>query len=212
MSVNAPGEPDEKEIKEATAKIEMLETRYTKERGNISLISNLSDLYILTGKKQKAQTTLLEGMNFFERNVGNILEGMIMVDVSIKLWQSDKYCKKDSLRINISQDRSFFLTRIRDSLTILAKLKDPSFYEVISFKLAFVKESIGSFQDSLSILSDLISAQASNGVDLTLIIFRAAILLKHMGSFPQAIEYLDFLVDDPPEVTYFSLNKPFNPF
>ena len=58
------------------------------------------------------------------------------------------------------------------------------------------------FQDSLSILSDLITTQASNGVDLTLIIFKAAILLKHLGSFTQAIEYLEFLIDDPPEVRF----------
>ena len=56
-------------------------------------------------------------------------------------------------------------------------MRDPSTIDYVSLKLAFVKESMGALQDAISILSDLITAQASNGVDLSFIILKAAGML-----------------------------------
>jgi hypothetical protein len=53
-------------------------------------------------------------------------------------------------------------------------MRDPVHSDLISLKLAYVKECSGSLQDAISILSDLITAQASNNVDLSYIILRAA--------------------------------------
>jgi hypothetical protein len=68
------------------------------------------------------------------------------------------------------------------------------------FHLAYVIECHGNYQEALGIHSDFISQQAQD-LDLTLVIMKAAVLLTHLGStnYPQAIEYLEFLLDDPPE-------------
>ena len=91
-----------------------------------------------------------------------------------------------------------FLNGIKEVLTELARMRDPSVHDIVNLKLAYIKECTGGLQDAISILSDLITAQASNGVDLSFIILRAAVLIKHMGGTDQAIEYLEFLQDDPP--------------
>ena len=90
------------------------------------------------------------------------------------------------------------LNGIKEVLTVLARMRDPSVHDVVSLKLAYIKECTGGLQDAISILSDLITAQASNGVDLSFIILRASVLIKHMGGTDQAVEYLEFLQDDPP--------------
>jgi hypothetical protein len=52
-------------------------------------------------------------------------------------------------------------------------------------------------KEALGILSDLITLQATE-VDLSLIILRAAVVLKHMDINERAIEYLEYIVDEPP--------------
>jgi hypothetical protein len=54
--------------------------------------------------------------------------------------------------------------------------------------------------EALALYSELIVAQSSH-VDLRLVIFRAAVLLKHIGSTAQAMEYLEYLTDEPPPDT-----------
>ena len=121
-----------------------------------------------------------------------------MSDAATRVWKHLKYVKKDSIRVNLSVERAALLLKIKSVLTLLARLQDPESHEVISLKLAYTKECSGALQDAISILSDLITAQAHNGVDLSFIILRAAVLIKHMGGLDQAIEYLEFLQDDPP--------------
>jgi hypothetical protein len=52
----------------------------------------------------------------------------------------------------------------------------------------------------LAILSDLIAVQAVDGVDLSYVILKAAVILKHLGpsKHKQCLEYLEYLLDDPP--------------
>ena len=69
--------------------------------------------------------------------------------------------------------------------------------DIVKFRLAMVKESSGALQEALALYSELIVAQTEH-VSLDLVIFRAALLLKHIGSTAQAMEYFEFLTDEPP--------------
>jgi hypothetical protein len=59
-----------------------------------------------------------------------------------------------------------------------------------ALKMSYVREVLGEFQASLALLSELISEQAVDGVDLSYIIFKAAVILKQLGQAKQSIEYL----------------------
>ena len=79
------------------------------------------------------------------------------------------------------------------------RIKDVALFQRVQVLLAGVKAGRGQFTESLEIYSELITNQAMDGgVEYTFIIFQAAILLKHIGQNAQAIEYLEFLIDDPP--------------
>ena len=69
--------------------------------------------------------------------------------------------------------------------------------DIVKFRLATVKESSGALQEALALYSELIVAQTEH-VSLDVVIFRAALLLKHIGSTAQAMEYFEFLTDEPP--------------
>ena len=103
---------------------------------------------------------------------------MAIVDAAVKTWQAEKYVKKDSVRINFSTERAELLSKIKEVLVMLARMRDPAYSDMVSLKLAYIKECTGGLQDAISILSDLITAQANNGVDLSFIILRAAVLIK----------------------------------
>ena len=78
-------------------------------------------------------------------------------------------------------------------------MNDTSLAHRVSVQLAGVRALRGEFTDALAAYSDLITVQAMDaGVEYTYIIFQAALLLKHIGQNAQAIEYLEFLIDDPP--------------
>ena len=69
--------------------------------------------------------------------------------------------------------------------------------DIVKFRLATAKESSGALQEALALYSELIVAQTEH-VSLDVVIFRAALLLKHIGSTAQAMEYFEFLTDEPP--------------
>jgi tetratricopeptide (TPR) repeat protein len=179
--------------------LEELESRVKFEPENLTVLTELTQIYTQLDRKRKAMDTAMEGLRIFQSVQLSASQGLAMVEVALELWKSEKYIKKGSLRLNMSTDRSDLLENVKETLTILARMRDPSVSQRVTFHLAYVKEVIGSFQDSLSLLSDLITAQASNGVELSFIIFRAAVLLKHMSGTNQALEYLEYLVDDPPD-------------
>lgn len=89
------------------------------------------------------------------------------------------------------------LVDIQNHINILLRMRDPILGQKVALLLAYVKECAGQFQDALALLSDLITAQAEH-VDLSFVILRAANILKHINGNEQAIEYLEFLQDEPP--------------
>lgn len=88
-------------------------------------------------------------------------------------------------RINTTRERR---NMIDDTVVILNALNEknhPDLGDVIGFNLAVALESSGDFVQALSVYSDLITREAHIGVDLSLIIFRAA-------GLSQASKYAQF--------------------
>ncbi len=182
----------------AMVQMEKCESRLKYERENLSLLTELLILYTKTDRMPKALTCAESALTLFQQNAISSSQGMALVEAAIEFWKAEKYIKKDSIRINLDQGRSHVLGEIKDCLMILARMHDAALTQRINFHLAYVKECMGQFQDALSLLSDLITAQASQGVELSFIILRAAVLLKHLSGNVQSLEYLEYLVDDPP--------------
>ena len=121
---------DEIVSREALVQIEKLEQLFLKDKKSLSTIISLSNLYIISNKKSKAQICLTNGINLFNENQLDIKGGYEIAKLSINLWQLDRYSKKDSLRINISSERFLLLAHIRDILSNIGKLKDPDFHDI----------------------------------------------------------------------------------
>lgn len=104
------------------------------------------------------------------------------------------------MRLNTSDERKEMLYGAEDVLISLANgdASTGPFQQRVMAKLAHVKECLGLHAESLALLSELITMEADTGVELTYIIFKAAVILEHMGETAQAIEYLEFLQEDPP--------------
>jgi hypothetical protein len=141
-----------------------------------------------------------------------------MLISAIKYWRSDGFIPKKHFRLQISQSRRDLIGDICVLLTAIDELKAPSLSDVVPLQLAICLENSGNFVRALTILSDLISREASNGVDLSYVIFRAAciycffyfdffyflielcilVILLHLGREAQACDYLDFIHEDAP--------------
>ena len=84
-----------------------------------------------------------------------------------------------------------------DTPVVIETIPVDPMVDIVKFRLATVKESSGALQEALALYSELIVAQTEH-VSLDVVIFRAALLLKHIGSTAQAMEYFEFLTDEPP--------------
>ena len=132
---------------------------------------------------------------------------LVVLETALKCWKQLRHVPKASnVRINLGPERKKLLTdmlHVTDNYVSKQNITDPAIQSHLNSILviaAFVKESLGRFQESLSILSDLIASQTVDGVDLPYVILKAALLLKHVGKtrYKQCIEYLEYLLEDPP--------------
>ncbi len=178
--------------------IEQLEVKLTTDPDNLVLVTQLADLYLSESRDVKAAPLIKKAVRLFKDTQLSVSQGLPVYELVLKYWKMDRFVNKGNMRINITEERKKKLRTLLDVILLIHKMRDPMHQQDAGLKLAFVKECCGSLQDSLTLLSDLISAQASNGVDLSYIIFKAAVLLKHIGEHKQAIEYLEYLQDDPP--------------
>jgi len=165
---------------------------------NMGQLIRMADVCLSLDKRSRSLQFMRRGMNLYLKSPSNTTVGTKLVDLGLAFWRSGRYVEKDSLRVNISTERSRLLADVLKVLEAMRDLGDPSMHQAILFKIACVKEHVGMLQEAVAILSDLIAMQAMDGVDLTHIILKAAVLLKHLGNHDQAIEYLEFLLDDPP--------------
>ena len=162
------------DVKILMVEAEKLETRLKSHPTELTTITKLGNIYMQVHKKGRASSLVERGLKLFIDTPVSFSQGFEMVKCAIAFWQYNKYVKKDTVRVNISPERHHILSLINEALTFLSKMSDKSQADVVALKLAYVKESLGAFQDALAILSDLITRQASNGVELSFIILRAA--------------------------------------
>lgn len=186
---------DERKI---LVEISGLESELESKPNNLQLLAKLADLNLQLDKKPKCYQYLDMAMKQYQARSGTAADGMLIIDSAYKYWKSMRYLNKD-LRLNMTADRAKVLTDSYKILELVKTKNDASLKNLVSLKIAFHMECSGSFQESIAILSDLISAQAMEGVDLSYIIFKAAVLVKHMNGHNQAIEYLEYILDEPPE-------------
>lgn len=182
--------------------ITKIESSFITDPENVAKLCRVSELYLQLGKTKNCERSIEKAMRIFRNNKEDVNDelGGNLVDIAINCWKSNKYAKKNTIRLNLLREQSVFLSNIHLTLNEIVKKWQISYKQSLSFKLAYVKEQMGLYEEALAILSDLITAQAMEAsVDLTFIIFKASLLLKHIGgNTSQCIEYIDFLVDDPP--------------
>lgn len=179
--------------------IEQVIAKLSKSPNDLDCVCRLASLYLDDNKITKSKPHADHAISLFKKGKSvPVQQGMDVADMLVKFWKCDKFVNKADLRINLSQDRMQVLNSSEEVLKAVIAKKDSEYGQLLSLKMAFAKESKGEFQPALALLSDLIAAQATNHVDLSYIIFKAAILLKHVGQPKQCIEYLEFIMDDPP--------------
>jgi tetratricopeptide (TPR) repeat protein len=179
--------------------IDQLTTKLAKNANNIKYLCRMGSLQLDDSKLSRSLPFINRAIEQLQTNKATTLQhGMDLVDVMIKYWMADKYSNAKEMKTNLSVDRENFLIHTQEILAIVMTKKDTEHAHLLALRHAYVLECRGDFQASLALLSDLIAVQAMDGVDLSFIIFKAAILLKHVGQFKQSIEYLEFILDDPP--------------
>lgn len=161
----------------------------------------MSEVMMGLEKTEKASQFIIKAIGSFFKAPGPPQRGIDVCDLALKHWRTTRYANKETLRINLSEDRAKQYSNVLKLLKKIQKeLRDESLKNAIAFRTATIQENVGMIQDALQIYSDLIAAQAMDtGVDLTFVIMKASILLKHVGNHAQAVEYLEFLLDEPPE-------------
>jgi hypothetical protein len=165
-----------------------LEALLKKNKQDVRTLSDLAELHLRMDVKYKALQAINDACSAFLLSPVVQQDGIRLVEIGLNLWKSDKYTNKtqDSVRINISLDRSKLLMDTIHLLDTCQKMVPKPAQgvpmtgteQVLALKMAYLRECCGQYQESLVILSDLISAQAmETGFDLTYVILRAAIVL-----------------------------------
>lgn len=178
-----------------------LEIEYHTNPHNIQVLCPLAEIYLAENRIERAYKLIEAALREFSSQFQNqtIAIGLLLLDVSLKLWKADRFASRGNVRLNISSNRHRLLEDIHKLCNVLSEMRDRGSFQSLSLKSAYVQECLGAYQDTLAILSDLITMQATEGVDLSYIIFKASILLRHVGHVKQSIEYLEFVADDPPQ-------------
>lgn len=176
-----------------------LEARLAKSPDNLDFLLQLAELYMQLGRRTKIAMYVVASMRCFLNNPTTVEKGLVTVATAMRFWRAERYSSKEQLRLNITAERSDVLMNCERIITAVEGMNDSDMRHRIQLQLANTKALRGEVGDALTIYSELITVQAMDcGVEYTYIIFQAAILLKHIGQNAQAIEYLEFLIDDPP--------------
>ena len=163
-------------VRQIEGEIGELETELAGNPLTFDKYGKLIDLCLKISSKPRALTCVRNGLNFIENNQ-IILERKFEFACSlISFWKYERFIKKDTIRINLTNERKEYLLQAQTLLQSMIICPNISMRYQISLKLAYVKECLGLLSQSLSILSDLITAEADDGVELAYIIFKAASL------------------------------------
>lgn len=176
---------------------------------DIRTLCLLASIHNQLGKRVKANLFYHKAMSLFKDNFEKynddssdndmILRGFDIIIVGLKFWKDSRYASKTQkdLHLNITGERGQVISEIKAIVALLQKNK--THMHLANQYMAYINECEGLFRDSLALLSDLISEQVQNTTtDLSYVIFKAGVILKHIGDPIQSIEYMEFLVDDPP--------------
>lgn len=183
-----------------TNEILKYETGLDKDPDNFQHYGQLVELLLRDGNIARAKILLEQGREVNKKHNIGVESRYHFACSCLSVWRTDRYTKRDTVRLNTSDDRKEMLYGAEDVLIALANgdASTGPFQQRVMAKLAHVKECLGLHAESLALLSELITMEADNGVELAYIIFKAAVILEHMGETAQAIEYLEFLQEDPP--------------
>ena len=143
---------------------------------NLSTVVKLGSMYLDMGRTKQSLPFIEKSMKLFTDSQISASQGMEIVELGFRYWKSCRFVTKDieNLRLNMTVERAKMLVDVTNLLSILTRMHDVPLGNAIAVRMAYAKECVGSFQDSLAILSDLIAAQATDGVDLSFIILKAA--------------------------------------
>lgn len=176
------------------------ETALDRDPDNFENYGHLVELLLRDGNNVRAKFLLEQGREVNKKSSISVESRYSFACACVSVWKSDRYMKRDSVRLNCTEDRKEILYGAEDVLIALANgdARVGPFQHRVMAKLAYVKECLGLHAESLALLSELITLEANHGVELAYIIFKAAVILEYMGETAQAIEYLEFLQEDPP--------------
>ena len=200
------------EVNKVHIEIDELELSLSKNPKELNGLLRLMNLYIDDGKLTRCKTYFESLKRLTSTTRLNYTQGMSIIDIYLRYWKAEKYAPVlsssimgmneggggSSIRLNISSERSNYLHDISSIMESILKTAEGSRSHLLLSRRAYVLECMGEFQTSLAALSELISIQANDGVDLSYVIFKAAIMLHHIGQLKQSVEYLEFILDDPP--------------
>mgnify|MGYP003385389741 CR=1 FL=1 len=176
-----------------------LEAKLAKNPDNLDILLQLAELYMQIGRRTKISIYVVAAIRSFLTTPSSVEKGLITVATAMRFWRAERYSNKEQLRLNITAERSDVLMNCERIITVIDGMNDAENTHRIQLQLANTKALRGEVADALALYSELITVQAMDcGVEYTYIIFHAAVLLKHIGQNVQAIEYLEFLIDDPP--------------
>ncbi len=168
---------------------------------NFEMLYRMSEVMMSLERTGKASEYVMRAIGSYFGTPTTTQRGIDICDLALKHWRNSRYANKESLRIDVGESRAKEYSNILKLLKKIQKeLKDESLKNAVAFRIATIQENVGMIQEALQVYSDLIAAQAMDtGVDLTFVIMKASLLLKHVGNHAQAVEYLEFLLDEPPE-------------
>ena len=167
---------------------------------DVASLVSLVDLYLRVDNIPKSREAVEQLFLYFDDNASiPSTDALSIVNAVIGYWKTNRYSKRGSLRLNISEDRKQVIVKLCSMMEKVIPGLNPSLKSQERLNNAYYRECMGNIPESLGILSDLIAAQTPD-LDLTVVIFKAAVLLMYIGgNNVQAIEYLEFLTDEPPE-------------
>lgn len=161
-------------IRQYEAEIGQLEIELAGNSNIFDKYGKLIELCLKVSAKPRAITCVQLGTTYLQTNQMTLERKFEFACSLISFWKYERFSKKDTIRINLTSERKEYLLQSQDILQSLVVCPDISMIYKIMLKLAYVKECLGLLSQSLSILSDLITAEADDGVELAYIIFKAA--------------------------------------
>ena len=142
--------------------IDQLECQLIVNPDNLDLVIQLLNKCIKFDKKLKCVTYIREvGPQILEKVNYAHQSSLSFIDCCLSYWKHERYSNKETMRLNASNERSLLLQNLEAILLKVAQNTNVINGQLISLRLAYVKESSGHLQESLVMLSEIISREVS---------------------------------------------------